>query len=61
MKLKLTLMTLAVSMMGYAQNYSFEWGQQMKSKTSILDIYKIEGNSFYAKSYGKGRSAVMLY
>lgn len=61
MKLKLTLMTLAVSMMGYAQNYSFEWGQQMKTKTSILDIYKIEGNSFYAKSYGKGKNAVMLY
>lgn len=61
MKLKLILVTFLTSFLGFSQDYSFEWGQQMKSKTSIFDIYKIDGNSFYARSFGKGRNAVILY
>jgi hypothetical protein len=54
MKLKLTLITLLTSVLGFSQDYSFEWGNQIKTKTSILDIYQVNGNSFYAWTYSQG-------
>ncbi len=54
MKFKSTFIALLISFVGFTQDYSFEWGDQVKTKTSILDIYQVNGNSFYAWTYSKG-------
>ncbi len=61
MKLKSTIIALLISFLGFSQDYSFEWGDQIKTKTSILDIYQINGNSFYAWTYSKGSYGRILY
>ena len=60
MKFKLTLITLLTSVLGFSQDYSFEWGEQKKTTTSILDIYQVNGNSFYARTYGSRNTSRML-
>ena len=62
MKLKLTLITLLTSILGFSQEYSFEWGEQIKTTTSITNIYKVNGNSFYALPYGyKNKNKILFY
>jgi hypothetical protein len=62
MKLNLTLIILLTSFLGFSQDYSFEWGEPTKTKTSILDIYSVNGKSFYAWTSTKGGySRIMSY
>jgi hypothetical protein len=62
MKLKSTIIAIFIIFLGFSQDYSFEWGDQVKTKTSILDIYQINGNSFYALTYNKGSyDRIMTY
>jgi hypothetical protein len=60
MKLQSTIIALFIAFLGFSQDYSFEWGEQVKTKTKILGIYQINGNSFYAWTFDKGMYGRLL-
>lgn len=60
MKNILLLLGLILSLSGFSQNHELKWGPINKAKSVVSDMYKIDGNSFYASTYGGRRSDVML-
>lgn len=61
MKKTLLFLLLFIEFVGNSQNFNIEWGPMMKTKNTVLSMYKIDGSTFYAECGGTKDNAMLVY